>query len=172
MNKKTYFTLLILTIVASIVITYFHKQKKLETNHSNITNTISQNILNNANLENQIKSNIIIPSQESNTLSKNVVYEFTSADSFASQGNPGILKIFDLTNSKIEFEYNHGWNFAQSTIDRKISGIAKLNTENLYEFSENVDGYNYTITIKFSEEMITLSEYIDRNLISIINLWS
>lgn len=172
MNKKAYLILLTLTIITSIVITYFYKQKMPETNQINNSNTTSENIVKNVTSEHQITSNNITPSEIANNSSKNVKYEFTSADSFAAHGNPGILKIFDLTNTIIDFEYNHGWNFAESTIDRKISGIATINDNNLYEFTENIDGYQYNITFKISDEMVTLSEYIDGELFSIINLWA
>lgn len=169
--KKKFFLIVLILIIAFIVITYFHNQKIPETNQINNSNTPSENIIKNVISENQITSNNIPPSEIANNSSKSVKYEFTSADSFAAQGNPGILKIFDLTNTKIDFEYNHGWNFSESTIDRKISGIATINDGNLYEFTENVDDHQYSITFKISDEMVTLSEYIDGELFSIINLW-
>lgn len=162
MNKKIFLIILIF-VIAFIGITFFNKQKIPQTNQFNNSNITSKN---------QIISNNITPSEETNNISKSIKYEYTSADSFAAQGNPGILKIFDLTNTKIDFEYNHGWNFAESTIDRKISGIATINDNNLYEFIENIDGHQYSITFKISDEMVTLSEYIDGELFSMINLWA
>ena len=170
--KKKIFLIILILIIVFIVITYFHKQKMPETNQINNSNTTSENIIKNVISENQITFNNIIPSEIINNSTESIQYEFTSADNLAAQGDPGILKIFDLTNTKIDFEYNHGWNFAESTIDRKISGIATINDNNLYEFIENIDGHQYSITFKFSDEMVTLSEYIDGELFSMINLWA
>lgn len=116
--------------------------------------------------------NETVPSSANTTSNEDVKYEFTSADNLAAEGNPGILKIFNLTDSQMIFEYNHAWDFTQYTIDRKISATANIIDENLYEFIEYIDGHTYSITIKFDEEMVTLCEYSDGSLISQINLWA
>lgn len=171
MNKFINILLILLVIIIAFMV-YFAYNTYYKPNHFDNLIDSSGKIVENMSSENQITSNNITPSEEVNNSLKNVIYEFTSADSFAAQGNPGILKIYELTNSQMDFEYNHGWNFEESTIDRKVSGIAKTNNENLYEFSENVDGHQYSIIIEFSEEMVTLSEYIDGELLSRINLWA
>lgn len=167
MNKFINILLILLVIIIAFIAYFAYKTYYNPNRFDNLINS-SRNSIENITSENQIASNNLTPSEETKT----VKYEFTSADSFAMQGNPGIFKIFDLNTSKMEFEYNHGWNFAESTIDRKVAGIAKLNEQNLYEFVENIDGHKYSIIIDFSEKMIALSEYIDENLISRINLWS
>lgn len=174
MDKKSKFIiiLLILLVITIVIMACFAYKTYHKTNQFGNIFVPSGNIIENVTSENKITSNNISPSEEVNNSVKTVIYEFTSSDNFAAQGNPGILKIFELTDTQMDFEYNHGWNFAESTIDRNVSGIAKLNEQNLYEFVENIDGHKYSIIIKFSEEMITLSEYIDGDLISKINLWS
>ena len=168
---KNFFCLIIIVFIL-IVITYFNNNKEAETNELINQNAFFENIIENTIQKNIITSENIISSEEESNSTKTVKYEFTSADNMAAQGNPGILKIFDLTNTKLEFEYNHGWNFTESTIDRKIFGIAEIKEENIYEFNENIDGHKYSITFNVSEEMVTLSEYIDEDLLSMINLWS
>lgn len=103
---------------------------------------------------------------------KTVKYVFTTADRLAMSGNPGILNIYELSDSKIEFDYNHGWNFEEMIIDRKVSGTAFKNSEGLYEYKESIDGYEYKITIKYNEDQVILREYKDENFYSATNLWS
>lgn len=170
--KNLIIFILVLSIITFVIITYFYNNKTSETNQINSVNILSENIIKNALPENTLISNEITTSDEIISSTKTVKYEFTSADNMAAQGNPGILKIVELNNDKIEFEYNHGWNFTESTIDREILGIAEINSGNLYEFNESVDGHEYSITFNVSEEMVTLSEYIDGELLSIINLWA
>lgn len=178
MEKKSKFVniFLILLVIIIVVMVYFiyktYNNKMTETNQINKSNTTSENTIENLTLENITETNIITPSDKTNTSTEIIKYEFTSADSLAAQGNPGILKIFELSNTQMRFEYNHGWNFEESTIDRKITGIAEKNIENIYEFTEYTQEHKYTIKIKFTQEMVTLSEYIDDDLISRINLWS
>ena len=98
------------------------------------------------NLDNNENSNTDATNQE-----KNVMYTFTSADSAAIQGNPTILKIFELNENEMQFNFNKGFNFSTSTIDRQIVGTAKINAEQMYEYEETTDGHQYKLVFEFDE---------------------
>ena len=178
MKKENYFKKYILAfvlVIILIIILYFIYQfynKRNNTSEEKLNSYQSIALENNTNKLQEPPSNITTSSDFNPNSIKTVIYEFTSADYLAAEGNLGIFKIYELTDSQMNFEYNHAWNFEQNTIDRQISETAEINNENLYEFNEDIDEHKYTIKINFSEEMITLYEYSDSELISQINLWS
>ncbi len=101
--------------------------------------------------------------------------EYTSADSQSAQGNPSILTIYrTIYLNELGFEFNHGFDPSKQTIDRKVSGTAKLTSENTYEYIETIDGKEYKLTFDYSvnAEEITLKEYLDGKLNTSINLFS
>ena len=97
-----------------------------------------------------------------------VKYEYQSADSYAAQGNPAILKIFEIDENQLKFEYNKGFNLETSTIDRNITGVAKINSYK-YEYFEEEN--KYTIEIEIFEDNLILKEYIDGEFTASINLF-
>ena len=57
-----------------------------------------------------------------------------------------------MDNDKIEFDYNHGIDFAKSSVTRYIHGVANKNSEGYYEYVENIiDGPEYKIVIEYEE---------------------
>lgn len=104
---------------------------------------------------------------------KSVKYEFTSADQAAIHGYPKILKIFKLNDSEMEFNYNSGFDFSKSTIDRQITGTAKVNDEQKYEFEEVMDGHRYQLIFEFDEfkETVKVHEFDNGNEFGWINLF-
>ncbi len=98
-----------------------------------------------------------------------VKYEYQSADNAAADGNPAILKIYEINEEQIMFEYNKGFNFDTQTIDREIKGIAKINSKNKYEYKELEN--NYTIEIEILEDTVVLKEYANSEFFASINLF-
>ena len=140
------------------------------TSDNTVNNTTSNTNKDTVNLNNDTTTNT--SSNSISSTNDNVKYKFESGDNLAAQGNPGVVKIYELNDKKMKFEYNQGWNFEKSTIDRTITGTANINSEGLYEYTEETDGHKYKITIDFSEEKINIKEYKDEELISERNLWS
>lgn len=136
-------------------------------NDEKTTNTMNSNkIKNNEKTTNTYENNTEESSiaQDIN-INKKVEYEFTSADNAAAQGYPKILKIFKLTDSEMEFHYNSGFDFNKNTIDRQISGTAKIISNEVYEFEEILDGHKYKLLFEFDEykETVKIREFDNEN---------
>ena len=145
-----------------------------------ISNTInsgktanSENDTNNSEELKDTTNNIATSNNKEEKQNKTVIYEFQSADRAAAQGYPRILKVFELTENELEFEYNSGHNFDTSTIDRKIIGTARANAEQLYEFDETIDNHQYKLIFEFNEskDTVTVFEYDNGNEMGYINLF-
>jgi len=177
--KRSLSTILLLfAIIVIIAMAYYIYIEKtndnkeianLELNVDNMKNTIDE-----SQEESDSKSNTI-NSDGNNTSNQNksVQYEFTSADQAATKGYPKILKIFKLTENELEFEYNSAFDFSKSTLDRQLSGIARTNAEQIYEFEETVDGHQYKLRFEFnkSKDTVKVYEYDNGNEIGFINLF-
>lgn len=100
-------------------------------------------------------------------------YNYMSGDNGAINGNPKMLKIYELTEDDLKFEYNSGFDFEKSTIDREIKGTANVNSEKAYEFEEKISGHEYKLVFEFDDNKnsITVYEYDNGNEIGQINLW-
>ena len=150
-------------------------QEKLDT----ISNTVNSNSSNTTNTSNGGNASTNKINENSNTTSntntakKSVKYEFTSADNAAARGYPKILKVYELTENELSFEYNSGFDFSKSTIDRNIIGTARANAEQLYEYEENVSGHQYQLIFEFNDKKDTVKVYEkdNGNELSEINLW-
>lgn len=113
--------------------------------------------------------NTVLEDNEEETFENlTVKYEYQSADSYAAQGNPAILKIFEINEKQLKFEYNKGFNFETSTIDRNITGVAEINAYK-YEYFEEEN--KYTIEFEIFEDDLILKEYIDGEFTASINLF-
>lgn len=136
------------------------------TENANISNT------NNVKETNTTETNTSTTSSSTNS-SRNVKYEFTSADNAAAQGYPKILKIFELTGNELDFDYNSGFDFIKSTIDRQVTGTAIANAEQQYEFEETVNGHKYKLIFEFNEakDTVRVYEFDNGNELGYINLW-
>lgn len=194
--------LLILAIIAIIIMAFYiytantshnKEMESLETNLDakqskidelqgkidSISNTInSEKTSNNENnKKNSEKTQNTTKVSTSNNVEKEknkiVKYEFQSADRAAVQGYPKILKIYELNENELDFEYNSARNFATGTIDREVKGISRANAEQLYEFDETIDNHQYKLVLKFNEskDTVTVYEYDNGNVISEINLF-
>ena len=106
------------------------------------------------------------------TTTQNVKYEFVSVDSAAMRGHGRILKIYEKSKNELVFNYNSGFDFETSSIDREIKGTARAYTEQKYEFEENVSGHKYKVVFEFSENMdeVKVIEYDNNNEMGEINL--
>lgn len=105
--------------------------------------------------------------EDSKNTNKSIKYEFKSTDETA------VLKVYELTDKNLSFEYNSGFDFSKNTIDRNIAGTATTNVENLYEYEENVSGHQYKIVFEFNtdKDKVTVYEYDNGDKLSQINLW-
>ena len=99
---------------------------------------------------------------------KTIKYEFKSTDETA------VLKVYELTDENLSFEYNSGFDFSKNTIDRNVEGTATTNAEKLYEYEENVSGHQYKIAFEFNadKDKVTVYEYDNGDDLSKINLWN
>ncbi|MBR3249276.1 MAG: hypothetical protein IKF83_01085 [Clostridia bacterium] len=97
-----------------------------------------------------------------------------SVDRAASRGNARTLKIYELTDTELNFNYDSGIDFETSTLDREVKGIAKVNAKKQYEFEENVSGHKYKIIFEFTEnkDSVKVSEYDNDEEMNEINLLS
>ena len=71
----------------------------------------------------------------------------------------------------MDFDYNAGFDLTNSTL-KNISGIAKVNNENAFEYSEEINGHQYKIVFEFDEKKtsVKVTEYDNSNLLSFITL--
>ena len=191
--------LLILAIIAIIIMAFYiytektnynNEISRLETNLDakqskidelqgkidSISNTINSGKT--SNFENNLEktqdtTNVSTSNNVEKEQNKIVKYEFQSADRAAVQGYPKILKIYELNENELDFEYNSARNFETSTIDRKVKGMARANAEQLYEFDETIDNHQYKLIFEFNEskDTVTVYEYDNGNLMSEINLF-
>ena len=109
--------------------------------------------------------------------------EFTSADNLAAQGYPTILKVYNIINDELEFNYNYGIDLSKNSLDREISGKAKLIKDNIYEYTESIQGKEYKLKIEIKNQekdnyssddestQVNAKQYVDGNLDVEINLW-
>lgn len=126
-------------------------------NEKNTTNTIETNTStsssskNNTDTKSQIENNQItsIPNNTSSNENKTIKFEFSSIDKTPS-GEPRILKVFELNEDELNFSYSSGIDFATYSPNRVINGIAKANTEHLYEFEEEIPEHKYKLVFKIS----------------------
>ena len=79
----------------------------------------------------------------------------------------------DSHKNKLEFEYNSGFDFNTSIINRKISGIATINENNQYEYEEIYAGHKYRLLLEMQEsnKMVRLYEYDGDNELFEISLF-
>lgn len=150
----------------------------LQNKINSISNTLSSdntsNYTENTNISNTNTTETNTSTTSSSTTSnRNVKYEFTSADNAAAQGYPKILKIFELTGNELDFDYNSGFDFIKSTIDRQVTGTAIANAEQQYEFEETVNGHKYKLIFEFNEakDTVRVYEFDNGNELGYINLW-
>lgn len=103
--------------------------------------------------------------------SKKVEIQFESMDNAAARGYPEVLKIYEHNETEMDFEYNAGFDLTNSTL-KNISGIAKVNNENAFEYSEEINGHQYKIVFEFDEKKtsVKVTEYDNSNLLSFITL--
>ena len=191
-KSSTTFLLIVAIIVIIVMAFYIYMEKTnynkeisdLEVNAANMQNTIDKsqekidsksNTINSEKISNSenITNNETTSINNTSNQNRSVEYEFTSADQAAAKGSPKILKIFELTENKLEFEYNSAFDFSKSTTDRQVSGTAKTNAEQSYEFEETVDGHQYKLIFEFnsSKDTVKVYEYDNGNEISFINLF-
>ena len=118
-------------------------------------------------------NNTLSSSNNTSNQNRSVIYEFTSADKAAAEGHPKILKIFELTENKLDFEYDSAYDFSKNTLDRQVSGTAKTNADEIYEFEETVDNHQYKLIFEFnkSKDTVKVYEYDNGNEIGFINLY-
>lgn len=189
--------LLIIAIIVIAIMSYYIYVLKtnynaevtgLETNVTSMQNTIN-NLQSKLNLISEIINSDSVPelkpvnsgevsgdgnatNLDNTQTSNSAMYTFTSVDTAAVQGNPKILNIFDLNENEMQFDYNSGFDFSKSTIDRQITGTAKINADQMYEYEEVTDGHLYKLVFEFDETdtMIKISEYDNGVLFGWINV--
>lgn len=162
--KKIVGIIIVAIIVVGGVFAFMQINNKTINGDTN-SNKVTSNSTNTTNTNNEDSKNT---NANVNNTNKSIKYEFKSTDETA------VLKVYELTDKNLSFEYNSGFDFSKSTIDRNITGTATTNTEKLYEYEENVSGHQYKIVFEFNDDKdkVTVYEYDDDNELSQINLWN
>lgn len=155
--KKIVGIIIVAIIVLGGVFAFIQINNKTlnEDKNSNEVNSNSTNTTNNEDSKNT-------------NANKSIKYEFKSTNETA------VLKVYELTDKNLSFEYNSGFDFSKNTIDRNVTGTATTNAEKLYEYAENVSGHQYKIVFKINDDKdkVTVYEYDNNNELSQINLWN
>ena len=99
--------------------------------------------------------------EDSKTEEKKVLYLYTSGDDNAMEGNPETLKIYNMDDKKIDFQYHAVWN------EKDISGVAQNTSSNKYVYGDN----NYKIELNLNEDSIEVNEYTSDQLTSTVKLF-
>lgn len=96
-----------------------------------------------------------------------------SADNEAVRGYSKILKIYEFTADNMSFDYNSGFDFTKSTIDRKLEGVAKANDKKQYIFEEHTSGHKYKLVFEFNDAMnlVKIFQYDNDNEMGYFTLW-
>ena len=140
-----------------------------------ISNTINSNTTSNTENTTNKSENVINNDNKTSTNNKdkNIKYVFTSADQAAMQGFPKTLKIFELNDFEMKFSYNSAFDFSTSTIDRTVTGTAKVNAEQIYEFEEMIDSHQYQLMFEFdkNKETVKVIDLDNGNKLGWINLY-
>lgn len=155
--------LLFIAIIVIIIMAFYIYKQNINNNKENTNLKTDTNNIKDTNLEtdiNNIKNTIEEVQEKDNSISNDIVeqqekivkYEYTSANQLAVQGYPQTLKVYELTENELEFEYNSGFDFDKSTLDRQVIGVARANAEQLYEFEEIVAGHEYRLMFEFNEQ--------------------
>jgi len=158
--KKIVGIIIVSIIVVGGVFAFIQINNKTINEDKN-SNEVNSNSTNTANNEDSKNTN-------ANNTNKSIKYEFKSTNETA------VLKVYELTDKNLSFEYNSGFDSSKNTIDRNVTGTATKNTEKLYEYAENVSGHQYKIVFEFNDDKdkVTVYEYDDDNELSQINLWN
>ena len=143
-------------------------ENTLKTSNNTRTNTSSSEENTNTSADTNANNNTVEVSDSSN---KQAQMRFESMDNAAARGNPEILQIFEYNEQEMEFEYNASIDLTNRTL-RNVSGIAKYNNENAFEYSEEINGHQYKIVLEFDEKKtgVKVTEYDNENLLSYITL--
>lgn len=99
--------------------------------------------------------------EDSKTEEKKVLYLYTSGDNNAMKGNPETLKIYNMDEKEIDFQYHAVWN------EKDISGVAQNTNSNKYVYEDN----NYKIELNLNEDSIEVNEYTSGQLTSTVKLF-
>lgn len=160
--KKIVGIIIVAIIVVGGVFAFIQINNKTINEDTN-SNKLTSNSTNTTNTNNEDSKNT-----NANNTNKSIKYEFKSTDETA------VLKVYELTDKNLSFEYNSGFDFSKNTIDRNVTGTATTNAEKLYEYEENVSGHQYKIVFEFNDDKdkVTVYEYDDDNKLSQINLWN
>lgn len=142
-------------------------KNEIQDEYTNNTSTIEETTIKNSNTTNSVISS------SNEEIERTPIIEYTSADRAAAQGKPKVLKVYKLTEDELEFEYNSGFDFNTSIINRKISGIATINENNQYEYEEIYAGHKYRLLLEMQEsnKMVRLYEYDGDNELFEISLF-
>ena len=145
-SKKNTIILLILILLLAILCGLFITDKLSSNKKSTTNDPVSKNEYN----EN-------IKKQESRT----PLYTYTSGDVNAANGNPEVLKVYEIDETKIDFNYHNASN------KKDVTGTAKKveNNKYIYELEE------YKIKLTIMDDTIEVKEYINNKLNSTIKLF-
>lgn len=161
------FLLILVIAIVCVLITNSKNKNNIEVDNEKN----NQNVVENA-IDDERQEAEEMDGEIENFENLEVKYEYQSADNSAAEGNPAILKIYEINEDQIKFEYNKGFNLDTSTIDREIKGIAQINAENKYEYKDlESDFADYTMEFEILSDYVVLKEYKYGELFASINLY-
>ena len=111
--KKIVGIIIVAIIVVGGVFAFIQINNKTINEDKN-SNEVNSNSTNTANNEDSKNTN-------ANNTNKSIKYEFKSTNETA------VLKVYELTDKNLSFEYNSGFDFSKNTIDRNVTGTATKN---------------------------------------------
>lgn len=149
--------IIILIIVILVVLCTLFATKKIAIS-SKVDNSSDQNTSIKDNTDQKENQDT---KEESKTREKKILYLYTIGDDNAMKGDPEILKIYSMDDTKLDFQYHAVWN------EKDISGIAQKTDKNEYVYEKD----NYKIELNLNEDSIEVKEYTNEQLTSTVNLF-
>lgn len=151
MKKIKKFVLIVIIIVIISVLYILFTTNKINFNKD--TNTPAK-----TNEKTSEKTN---EKTDDNVKKDEVLYSYTSGDNNAAAGNPETLKIYEIDDTKIKFQYHAQWN------ENDISGFAKKTDTNKYIYNDGV----YKIELTINNDSAEIKEYTNEQLTETVNLF-
>lgn len=160
-NNKIIIILIDIIIVILVVLCILFATNTITFNHKEIKNEIENQKNTSVKEDNTDQKENQDTKEDSKTEEKKVLYLYTSGDDNAMEGNPETLKIYNMDDKKIDFQYHAVWN------EKDISGVAQNTSSNKYVYGDN----NYKIELNLNEDSIEVNEYTSDQLTSTVKLF-
>lgn len=154
-KNKGVIVIFIAVLLLSVVLCYLFATNKISIGNKNLNDQNTSSDKNNNKNENNVKPKDNIKDE------KSILYTYESSDNNAAKGDPEILTIYSMDDSKIDFKYHAVWN------EKDITGIAKKVDTNKYSYELN----SYKIELTINSDFVEVKEYMNNQLNSTVKLF-